>query len=286
MNNPETLGFYTELQLFLNNHQLGENATLQFPSTLTAAQRRTVRALADKLNLKHTTHGFGSERYITISRHTTPQETVAELSVPAVSSPDFQRSGYHPFPTTRASEDRLNLGETVRSPLPPTPRLRSVASMGNLRQPHVPTPDPSTMPALPSRPHPFDLLSQFDQLHTVDPYSRQPLGHRASQESGISSQGDRPSGRPFTFSMIHATQPARQPIGPPSQDQKRGFSERVSREGFTSGSSQIRPIGHGAKTPSHGSLSHGSSRESRGGSEQSAMELQIQQGTIPHPSDY
>lgn len=85
--------------------------------------------------------------------------------------------------------------------------------------------------------------------------------------------------------MIHATQPARQPIGPPPQDQKRGFSERASREGFP-GSSQIRPIGHGAKTPSHGSLSHGSSRESRGGSEQSTLELQIHQGTIPHPSDY
>jgi R3H domain len=285
MNNAETLGFYTELQLFLNNHQLGEGATLQFPATLTPAQRRTVRALADKLNLKHTTHGVGPERFITISRNTSPQEPVSELSVPTVTSPDLQRSsGLQPFPLVQPimSEDRLHLTDTLRSPGAPAPRLRTVASMGNLRQGNQP-PDPSTMPPLPQRPVPqYDLLSQFEQF---DPFQRQPLVHRSSQESALSSQGS----RQFGYNPLHSSQPARQPIGPPPE-QPRGFSERPSREAFLDrpsreGFTQIRPIGHGAKTPSHGSLSHGSSRESRVGSEQSVIDLQVQ-GSIPHPSEY
>ena len=274
MNNSETLGFYTELQLFLNNHQLGEGATLQFPATLTSPQRRMVRALAEKLNLKHATHGIGPERFVTVSRTASPlPEHITELSVPSVSSPDLTRTTTttmgQQYPTARSilSEDRLHLGETIRSPIAPTPRLRTVHSMGNLRQGNIPPPpDPSTMPPLPQHRH-YDLLSQFDQF---DPFARQGLVHRASQESAMSSTS---SSRPYFYA-----QPARQPIGPP-QGEARGFVERPSREAFGT----IRPIGHGAKTPSHGSLSHGSSRESRGGSDQSVLELGIQGH---HPSEY
>jgi hypothetical protein len=268
MNHPETLGFYTELQLFLNNHQLGDGATLQFPTILTPSQRRTVRSLAEKLNLNHMTHGIASERYITVGRSTSPHpEPIAELSVPSITSPDLSRLSLGPYPPARSiqSEDRLNLSE-LRSPIAPTPRLRTVASMGNLRG-DIP-PDPSTMPPLPRLPQ-YDLL-QYDPFN---PQGRQSLVHRSSQESTV-SQG---TSRGY---MLHAT---RQPIGPP-QDHSRGFTGERPREAFGT----IRPIGHGAKTPSHGSLSHGSSRESRGGSDQSALELQIQQGSHPHhhPSEF
>ena len=40
MNDPDTLGFYTELQLFRNNPEAAEGATLQFPPTLTPQQRQ------------------------------------------------------------------------------------------------------------------------------------------------------------------------------------------------------------------------------------------------------
>lgn len=159
----------------------------------------------------------------------------------------------YPFPTTRASAEHLNISTTIRSPLSPPPRLRSVASMGNLRSQRLPPPTES-IPSMP--PLSFDLFSYDPPLHPR-------LGHQSSQESAL-SQGSR---------FMH---PTRQPHGPP-QDQSRGFG---SREIF----SQIRPIGsgtHGNKTPSRGSLSHGSgSRESRGGSD-SILDLQV-----PPPQEY
>lgn len=53
MNNQETLGFYTMLQVFRNRKV--EGAALQFPPTLTCQQRQIVHRLAKKVNLQSET---------------------------------------------------------------------------------------------------------------------------------------------------------------------------------------------------------------------------------------
>lgn len=217
MNDVETLGFYTHMQLFRNSPET-QGATLQFPPTLTPQQRNIVHTLAAKLNLNHTSHGSGSERYVLVSRRSSPRPELR----PQVSSPEIP--GYRPFPV-----------ELEPLPANPTPRLRSVASMGNLRSQR----SRDQVPPMPTVRYDMFSSSPYDQF---DPFAApQRLSHRASQESATSSR-------------FH---PTRQPLGPP-QDNSRGFTERPSRE------FNIRPIGSGAKTSS----SHGSgSRESRGGSD-------------------
>jgi R3H domain len=226
MNDLDTLGFYTTMQLFRNNREAA-GAELQFPPTLTPQQRRIVHSLAVKLNLEHSSHGVGPDRFITVTHRATPQ--TYDLI-----------QGYRPIPTTRASTEHLS------PQMSPTRYhdLRTSRSMTNLRSDKM---RPPPIPAFPT---------EFSFSH--DPFAQQQhqqhtLGHRSSQESA----------RSLVFGGgMHSVQPTRQPHGP--QEQSRGF-ERLSREiPFQ----QIKPIGHGAKTPSHGSLSHGSgSRESRGGSD-------------------
>lgn len=273
MNDPETLGFYTHLQLFRNNPDTIAGALLQFPSRLTPQQRRKVHTLAAKLNLTHESHGVGSERFIVVSRRmtspvATQQSERPELS-PQISSPELQ--GFRQFPTTRSSTDHLSLAGREPRTTSQSPRLRTVASMGNLRSQRSLRPE--RVPPMP--PLPFDMFTPYSDttLHS-DTFVQSRLGHRSSQESAISS-GSR-------FGGFHGVQPTRQPIGPP-QDQSRGFTERSSRDTFSSNT--IRPIGHGAKTSSHGSLSHGSGgRDSRGND--SVVDLHVQSSLPPHPSDY
>jgi hypothetical protein len=72
MNDSDTLGFYTAMQIFLN-HSDAAKSTLQFPSTLTSQQRRIVRTIAVKLRLDHVSHGIGGNRFITVTlRSTSP----------------------------------------------------------------------------------------------------------------------------------------------------------------------------------------------------------------------
>jgi len=225
----ETLGFYTHMQLFRNSPET-QGATLQFPPTLTPQQRHIVHTLAAKLGLEHTSHGSGSERYVLVSRRSSPRPELR----PQVSSPEIP--GYRPFPV-----------EQEHFPSTPTPRLRSVASMGNLRSQRSRDQVPP-MPTMFS--HGYE---HFDPFAILPAPPR--LSHRTSQESASSA------------SRFH---PSRQPVGPPPGDNSRGFTERPSRE------FNIRPIGSGAKTSS----SHGSgSRESRGGNDliQDLQDLHIPQ---------
>ena len=67
MNDALTLQFYMAMQMFLNNPETA-TATLRFPSTLTASERRIVHALAVKLNLEHTSQGLGLDRFVTVSQ--------------------------------------------------------------------------------------------------------------------------------------------------------------------------------------------------------------------------
>lgn len=244
MNDPDTLGFYTELQLFRNNPEAAAGATLQFPPTLTPQQRRIVHSLAIKLNLEHSSHGTGQDRFVTVSRRPTPP-----LQHHLQQHRHDPLQPYRPLPTTRASTEHLGL-TNPHSPLSPRHDLRASRSLTNLRSSAQQMPPPP-VPQLPTE------LTTFPYSH--DLFAPR-LGHRSSQESAVSSNRSLVFGRD---SGMHTVQPTRQPHGPP-QEQARGFIERPSRDSFN----QIRPIGHGAKTPSHGSLSHGSgSRESRGGSD-------------------
>jgi hypothetical protein len=67
MNDPPTLGFYTEMKLFQAN-PANFNKALQFPATLDLSQTRIVYVLANNLNLdiKLDLDGF-----ITVTHRTT-----------------------------------------------------------------------------------------------------------------------------------------------------------------------------------------------------------------------
>jgi len=134
--------------------------------------------------------------------------------------------------------------------------------MGNLRSQregrrteHAPPP--------PVPPIPYELFNpSYDLVYDPSPTSSRGLVHRTSAESTGSSR--------FAF-QAQGQVPSRQPHGPP-QDQARGFTQA------------IRPIGHGAKTSSHGSLSHGSGASqsgSRGGSD-AITELAVSRGDSTH----
>ena len=243
MNDQDTLGFYTTIQLFRNNPE-ASGATLQFPPTLTPQQRRIVHSLAEKFNLLHCSHGLGQERFVTVTRRQTPPQEQQR--------PPSPLRQYRPIPTTRASTEHL-----TQPPLSPRHDLRASRSLTNLRAERPPIP-------------PFPAEFSFPYSHDLFAHR---LGHRSSQESAVSS-GNR--SMVFGSSSFQQHQPTRQPHGPP-QDTSRGFDS--TRPSLT----QIRPIGHGAKTPSHGSLSHGSgSRESRGGSD-SILDLQ---SSMQPPHEY
>jgi len=67
MNDPDTLAFYTTIQLFRSNPEAA-GATLRFPPALTLRQRTIVQSLAEKLNLQHGSYRLGQEYFITVTR--------------------------------------------------------------------------------------------------------------------------------------------------------------------------------------------------------------------------
>jgi hypothetical protein len=68
MNDPDILGFYTELQLFRKNPEVAVGAVLQFPSTLSPQQRRIIHSLAVRLNLDSSTHSIDQDRFVIVSK--------------------------------------------------------------------------------------------------------------------------------------------------------------------------------------------------------------------------
>jgi hypothetical protein len=66
MNDPDTLGFYTELQLILNNPEAAAGVILQF---LFSQKCRIVHSLAIKLNLDHSSHDIGQDCFVTTVSH-------------------------------------------------------------------------------------------------------------------------------------------------------------------------------------------------------------------------
>jgi|SRR5947207_13944949 len=66
MNDPDTLGFYTTMLLFGKDPETA-GQTLKFPPALTPQQRRIVHSLAIKLNLKASSHGIGTNCFVTVT---------------------------------------------------------------------------------------------------------------------------------------------------------------------------------------------------------------------------
>ena len=95
MNDPDTLGFYTTMQLFINNPE-AEGATLQFPPTLTPRQRQIVHSLAIKLNLDHSSHSVGTGRYVTVATPRSPADDRPILTNGLRSSRAMTNLSYRP----------------------------------------------------------------------------------------------------------------------------------------------------------------------------------------------
>jgi hypothetical protein len=68
MNDPDTLGFYTQLQLFRNNPEVAVGAVLEFPPTLSPQQRRIIYSLATQLNLDSSTCIIDQDRLVRVSK--------------------------------------------------------------------------------------------------------------------------------------------------------------------------------------------------------------------------
>jgi hypothetical protein len=87
MNNAQTLSFYTTLHFFRNNPKM-TNATLEFPTMLTAAQRNTIHALADKLSLESKTLRTASNQYVAVAFPKTAHQTPGSSSFIAAAQDD------------------------------------------------------------------------------------------------------------------------------------------------------------------------------------------------------
>lgn len=80
LNDPENLGFYTEILLFKKDTN---RETLIFPSTLTPTQRRTIHTLAHLMQLGHVSQGNGDQRAV----HVLKTGAAANVSPPLSQGP-------------------------------------------------------------------------------------------------------------------------------------------------------------------------------------------------------
>jgi hypothetical protein len=117
MNDPDTLGFYTTLQLFRNNPEAAAGAILQFPSALSPQQRRIVHSLAIKLNLDSYVI---DQNYIIIS----VSYKSTSLQHPCQQDQSDSFESYDPLSTNRASIEYFSPRNDLRT-------SRSLTNLGN-----------------------------------------------------------------------------------------------------------------------------------------------------------
>ncbi|KAI9053970.1 hypothetical protein LZ554_002914 [Drepanopeziza brunnea f. sp. 'monogermtubi'] len=96
LNEPVTLGYYSELMLFKNDPK---RETLIFPPTIIPADRRTIHTLAHHMGLEHRSEGQGESRCVQILKRGTAQ----------ISPPIPQPSNYY----TESSRRGLNRAATI-----------------------------------------------------------------------------------------------------------------------------------------------------------------------------
>ncbi|KAK3321321.1 hypothetical protein B0T19DRAFT_263669 [Cercophora scortea] len=153
LNNPDTLGFYTELTLFRNDPA---REILVFPHNITPQQRRTVHILAHNMGLEHRSVGEGQHRQLHVVKENGAATTMAPpMHMPPGVSADAHRRGLSRAATIDFAETRGNapgqyntLGRQGRHgptlELPDSPdaginALRGVKSFADLRS-YTPSP--------------------------------------------------------------------------------------------------------------------------------------------------
>ncbi|RFU24157.1 hypothetical protein B7463_g12176, partial [Scytalidium lignicola] len=109
LNDPTTLGFYTELLLFKGD---AGREILIFPSTITPMERRTIHTLAHNMGLDHRSEGTGEMRQIQILKRPSNKggnTTTISQPVPQLPTSYFnesQRRGLNRAATIDFSESR------------------------------------------------------------------------------------------------------------------------------------------------------------------------------------
>ena len=152
LNNPETLGFYTELTLFKNDNT---RETMIFPSSISPEQRRQIHILAHNLGMQHQSIGDGDQRQLQVLKRS---QVSPISSLPNVSY-DHSRRGLSRAATIDFAESRMVTSGTGFHPLSrPGPtlevpgssdlngtlnNLRAAKSFADLRS-YSPSPAPST----------------------------------------------------------------------------------------------------------------------------------------------
>jgi len=143
MNDPETLGFYTAIQLFRSKPEW-RGATLQFPPRLTVMQRAIVRTLALRLNLEHETHGHGPDRFIIVRAGRLELDAEPNLELAKLWSSPRQPVSVSRYATT------ANIDKDSHSSLSQNHRLRPIASMGDIPSSTKSYEKPSSMRPVPA----------------------------------------------------------------------------------------------------------------------------------------
>ena len=105
LNDPQVLGFYTQLAIFKQNE---EQESLVFPSSLTPSQRRIVHTLAHHMQLSHVSQGNGDQRRVHVLRATPGSNISPPIPpIPALHN-DPSRRVLNRSATTDFSEARNN----------------------------------------------------------------------------------------------------------------------------------------------------------------------------------
>jgi hypothetical protein len=183
LNEPVTLGFYTELMLFKGD---ASRETLIFPTSITPEERRIIHTLAHHMGLEHRSEGQADMRQVQILK-----SRPAQISppVPQLQSSFFnesQRRGLNRAATIDFSESRdpnyynHTLGRQTSGLLdiPGSPgmtglqNLRAAKSFADLRS-YTPSPVPSTAS--------FPAGAAQNQARYAENYAQ---GHPSSAASG------------------------------------------------------------------------------------------------------
>lgn len=158
MNDPTTLGYYSELNLFCHDNS---RDTLVFPAGIPPKERRDIHEIAQGMGLYHKSEGDGSNRFVIVTKKS------ASISPPTHSTPNYswndsrrglaraatidfseaRESGHYNHHTLgRQASDLLNIpgspglsGLNAHNPH----NLRAAKSFADLRS-YTPSPVPST----------------------------------------------------------------------------------------------------------------------------------------------
>lgn len=157
LNNPETLGFYTQLTLFRNDPS---KEVLVFPPGTNPDQRRQIHVLAHNMGLQHSSTGQGEKRQLQVFKMDPSQQLPFSAAPPGVSLEahrrGLSRAATIDFAETRAGSSSnyhtigRGHGPTLEVPdgspdggINSINSLRGVKSFADLRS-YTPSPSPST----------------------------------------------------------------------------------------------------------------------------------------------